>query len=135
MKPKRRNESANRREFLRGGARYALLATEPMPDPSKPAPDPVELAKWQRTYQSWQESDEMREFFPENAVEYFVSYYDYYQPEAYVPSRDLFIEKDSAINDEIATVSRADSSVRIGGSSVWCPRSRREKCQRSNHNT
>ncbi len=39
---------------------------------------------------------EMREFFPENAVEYFVSYYDYYQPEAYVPSRDLFIEKDSA---------------------------------------
>ncbi|MBA4141888.1 MAG: excinuclease ABC subunit UvrB [Nitrosospira sp.] len=44
---------------------------------------------------------EMREFFPENAVEYFVSYYDYYQPEAYVPSRDLFIEKDSAINEHI----------------------------------
>jgi len=44
---------------------------------------------------------EFREFFPENAVEYFVSYYDYYQPEAYVPSRDLFIEKDSAINDHI----------------------------------
>ena len=41
---------------------------------------------------------EFREFFPDNAVEYFVSYYDYYQPEAYVPSRDLFIEKDSAIN-------------------------------------
>ncbi len=44
---------------------------------------------------------EMREFFPDNAVEYFVSYYDYYQPEAYVPSRDLFIEKDSAINEHI----------------------------------
>jgi excinuclease ABC subunit B len=44
---------------------------------------------------------EMREFFPENAIEYFVSYYDYYQPEAYVPSRDMFIEKDSAINEHI----------------------------------
>jgi excinuclease ABC subunit B len=44
---------------------------------------------------------EMREFFPENAVEYFVSYYDYYQPEAYVPSKDLYIEKDSSINEHI----------------------------------
>ncbi len=44
---------------------------------------------------------EMREFFPENAVEYFVSYYDYYQPEAYVPSRDVFIEKDSSVNEQI----------------------------------
>ena len=44
---------------------------------------------------------ELRDFFPENAVEYFVSYYDYYQPEAYVPSRDVFIEKDSAINEQI----------------------------------
>ena len=44
---------------------------------------------------------EMKEFFPDNAVEYFVSYYDYYQPEAYVPSRDLFIEKDSSINEHI----------------------------------
>ena len=44
---------------------------------------------------------EFREFFPDNAVEYFVSYYDYYQPEAYVPSRDMFIEKDSAINEHI----------------------------------
>lgn len=44
---------------------------------------------------------EFKEFFPENAVEYFVSYYDYYQPEAYIPSTDKFIEKDSAINDEI----------------------------------
>ena len=44
---------------------------------------------------------EFKRFFPENAVEYFVSYYDYYQPEAYVPQRDLFIEKDSAINEHI----------------------------------
>ena len=44
---------------------------------------------------------EFKEFFPENAVEYFVSYYDYYQPEAYIPSSDTYIEKDSSINDEI----------------------------------
>ena len=44
---------------------------------------------------------EFREFFPENAVEYFVSYYDYYQPEAYIPHTDTFIEKDASINDEI----------------------------------
>jgi len=44
---------------------------------------------------------ELRDFFPDNAVEYFVSYYDYYQPEAYVPSRDVFIEKDSSINEQI----------------------------------
>src|SRR3954468_14548070 len=45
--------------------------------------------------------NEFRTYFPDNAVEYFVSYYDYYQPEAYVPSKDLYIEKDSAINEEI----------------------------------
>jgi len=44
---------------------------------------------------------EFREFFPENAVEYFVSYYDYYQPEAYIPGKDIYIEKDSSVNDEI----------------------------------
>ena len=44
---------------------------------------------------------EMRDFFPNNAVEYFVSYYDYYQPEAYVPSSDTFIEKDAAVNEHI----------------------------------
>ena len=44
---------------------------------------------------------EMKEFFPENSVEYFVSYYDYYQPEAYVPTTDTFIEKDASINDHI----------------------------------
>ena len=47
---------------------------------------------------------EMRGFFPDDAVEYFVSYYDYYQPEAYIPSTDTYIEKDSAINDEIDRV-------------------------------
>src|ERR671918_366115 len=46
-------------------------------------------------------ANEFREFFPENAVEYFVSYYDYYQPEAYVPQTDLYIEKDATVNDEI----------------------------------
>ena len=45
--------------------------------------------------------DEFREFFPHNAVHYFVSYYDYYQPEAYIPRRDIYIEKDSSINEEI----------------------------------
>ena len=52
---------------------------------------------------------EMRDFFPNNAVEYFVSYYDYYQPEAYVPSRDLFIEKDAAINEHIEQMRLAAS--------------------------
>ena len=46
-------------------------------------------------------ANEFREFFPKNRVEYFVSYYDYYQPEAYLPSTDTYIEKDSSINDEI----------------------------------
>ena len=54
---------------------------------------------------------EFREFFPENAVEYFVSYYDYYQPEAYVPSTDSFIEKDSAINEEIDRLRHSATSA------------------------
>ena len=69
---------------------------------------------------------EFREFFPENAVEYFVSYYDYYQPEAYIPGKDLYIEKDSAINDEIdklrhsATSSLLERRDVIVVSSVSC---------------
>ena len=69
---------------------------------------------------------EFREFFPNNAVEFFVSYYDYYQPEAYIPSTDAYIEKDSAINDEIdrlrhsATASLAERSDVIIVSSVSC---------------
>ncbi len=54
---------------------------------------------------------EFKEFFPENAVEYFVSYYDYYQPEAYIPSTDTFIEKDSAINDEIERLRHSATSA------------------------
>ena len=69
---------------------------------------------------------EMKEFFPNNAVDYFVSYYDYYQPEAYVPSSDTYIEKDSAINDEIdklrhsATAALSERSDVIIVSSVSC---------------
>ncbi len=69
---------------------------------------------------------EFKEFFPENAVEYFVSYYDYYQPEAYVPSTDTYIEKDSAINDEIdklrhsATAALTERSDVIIIASVSC---------------
>ncbi len=71
---------------------------------------------------------EMREFFPENAVEYFVSYYDYYQPEAYVPSRGVFIEKDSSVNEQIeqmrlsatkALLERQDSVIVATVSSIY----------------
>jgi excinuclease ABC subunit B len=55
--------------------------------------------------------NEFREFFPENVVEYFVSYYDYYQPEAYVPAQDLYIEKDSSINDEIDRLRHAATAA------------------------
>jgi excinuclease ABC subunit B len=55
--------------------------------------------------------NEFRTFFPDNAVEYFVSYYDYYQPEAYVPSRDLYIEKDSAINEEVDRLRHAATAA------------------------
>lgn len=70
--------------------------------------------------------NELKEFFPENAVEYFVSYYDYYQPEAYVPSTDTYIEKDSSVNDEIdklrhsATAALSERSDVIIISSVSC---------------
>ncbi len=71
---------------------------------------------------------EFREFFPNNSVEYFVSYYDYYQPEAYVPSRDLFIEKDSSINEHIeqmrlsatkALLEREDSIIVASVSAIY----------------
>ena len=54
-------------------------------------------------------------FFPDNAVEYFVSYYDYYQPEAYIPHTDTFIEKDSAINDEIERLRHSATSTFLSG--------------------
>src|ERR1700744_393002 len=56
-------------------------------------------------------ANEMREFFPNNRVEYFVSYYDYYQPEAYLPSSDTYIEKDSSINDEIDRLRHSTTSA------------------------
>ena len=58
--------------------------------------------------------NEFRELFPENAVEYFVSYYDYYQPEAYVPAQDLYIEKDSSINEEIDRLRHAATAALFG---------------------
>ena len=75
---------------------------------------------------------EMKEFFPENAVEYFVSYYDYYQPEAYVPQTDTYIAKDSAINEEIdklrlsATAALVERKDVIVVASVSCIPKRRE---------
>src|SRR2546427_7549898 len=62
-------------------------------------------------------ANELREFFPDNAVEYFVSYYDYYQPEAYVPQTDTYIEKDSSVNDDIE---------RLRHSATWSLLSRRD---------
>ena len=55
-------------------------------------------------------ANELKEFFPHNRVEYFVSYYDYYQPEAYMPSSDTYIEKDSSVNDEIDRLRHSASS-------------------------
>ena len=61
---------------------------------------------------------ELKELFPENRVEYFVSYYDYYQPEAYVPSTDTYIEKDSSINDEIDELRHSATSALISRKDV-----------------
>lgn len=71
-------------------------------------------------------ASELKEFFPDNAVVYFVSYYDYYQPEAYVPQSDTYIEKDSSINEEVemlrhqATASRYLDAMMIVVASVSC---------------
>ena len=62
---------------------------------------------------------EFKEFFPNNAVEYFVSYYDYYQPEAYVPSTDTYIEKDSAINDEIDKLRHSANNCGLSILYIW----------------
>ena len=59
--------------------------------------------------------EEMKGFFPQNAVEYYVSYYDYYQPEAYLPSTDTYIEKDLAINDEIDKLRLSAVSALLSG--------------------
>ena len=59
--------------------------------------------------------NEFKSFFPENAVEYFVSYYDYYQPKAYIPSTDTYIEKDLAINEEIDRLRLSTTSALLSG--------------------
>src|ERR687895_1500330 len=63
-------------------------------------------------------ANEFREFFPENRVEYFVSYYDYYQPEAYIPSSDTYIEKDSSINDEIERLRHSTTAALLARQDV-----------------
>ena len=63
--------------------------------------------------------NEFREFFPDNAVEYFVSYYDYYQPEAYIPQADLYIEKDSSQNDDIARLRLNGDLVARSRAATW----------------
>jgi excinuclease ABC subunit B len=63
-------------------------------------------------------ANEFREIFPDNAVEYFVSYYDYYQPEAYIPSTDTYIEKDSSVNDEIERLRHAATAALLGRKDV-----------------
>src|SRR3954452_5862179 len=62
--------------------------------------------------------NEFREFFPKNAVKYFVSYYDYYQPEAYIPQRDIYIEKDASINEEIERLRLACTSALVSRKDV-----------------
>jgi len=74
-------------------------------------------------------TQEMREFFPNNRVEYFVSYYDYYQPEAYIASSDTYIEKDSSINDEIDRLRHRHESA-FGRETVGSYDSRRRVCCR-----
>ena len=84
---------------------------------------------------------EFKEFFPNNAVEYFVSYYDYYQPEAYVPRTDTFIEKDADINEEIISCATpppercspgaTSSWRRCRASMVWAPWNTRRRWYRS----
>ncbi|HVJ83674.1 MAG TPA: DEAD/DEAH box helicase family protein, partial [Planctomycetia bacterium] len=61
---------------------------------------------------------EFKEFFPENAVRYFVSYYDYYQPEAYIPQRDIYIEKETSINQELDRLRLASTSALVSRSDV-----------------
>src|SRR5918997_1907 len=94
-------------ESLEAGARYQTLLgatgtgkTATMAWIAEQVQKPTLVIAHNKTLAA-QLCNEFREFFPENAVEYFVSYYDYYQPEAYVPQADLYIEKDSSRNDDI----------------------------------
>ena len=83
---------------------------------------------------AYQLCSEFREFFPHNAVEYFVSYYDYYQPEAYIATTDTYIEKDSAINDEIDKLRHSATSALSERRDVVIVVLTRHKCTcRGNH--
>ena len=82
---------------------FALAFREVMSDPGRTlrfAGMPTLVMSHNKTLAAQLDS-ELKSFFPHNAVEYFVSYYDYYQPEAYIPQRDIYIEKDASINEEI----------------------------------
>src|ERR671915_28742 len=74
--------------------------------------------------------NEFREFFPKNSVEYFVSYYDYYQPEAYVPAQDLYIEKDSSINEEIDRLRHSATAALFSRAGSSASRVRSSRCSR-----
>src|SRR5512146_854721 len=103
-------------EGLRAGERYQTLLgatgtgkTATMAWTIEQVGKPALLIAHNKTLAA-QLCNELREFFPHNAVEYFVSYYDYYQPEAYVPQADLYIEKDSSRNDDIDRLRHAATS-------------------------
>ena len=102
-----------------------ILGRRALPDARSARPAPARRRRWPGSIEkvgrpalviahnktlAAQLCNEFREFFPDNAVEYFVSYYDYYQPEAYVPQADLYIEKDSSRNDDIARLRLAATS-------------------------
>jgi excinuclease ABC subunit B len=104
-------------EGLRGGERFQTLLgatgtgkTLTMAGTIEAVQRPTLVIAHNKTLAA-QLCNEFREFFPDNAVEYFVSYYDYYQPEAYVPAQDLYIEKDSSINDEIDRLRHAATAA------------------------
>src|SRR5512146_1483379 len=103
-------------EGLRAGERYQTLLgatgtgkTATMAWTIEQVGKPALLIAHNKTLAA-QLCNELREFFPHNSVEYFVSYYDYYQPEAYVPQADLYIEKDSSRNDDIDRLRHAATS-------------------------
>src|SRR2546422_4931309 len=104
-------------EGLQGGERYQTLLgatgtgkTATMAWTMEKVGKPALIIAHNKTLAA-QLCNEFREFFPHNAVEYFVSYYDYYQPEAYVPQADLYIEKDSSRNDDIDRLRHAATSA------------------------
>ena len=105
--PRRRDPAGERYQTLLGATGTGKTATMAwtIEQVSKPA-----LVIAHNKTLAAQLCNEFREFFPNNAVEYFVSYYDYYQPEAYVPQADLYIEKDSSQNDDIARLRLAATS-------------------------